>query len=402
MQLTEMQLKATQLLDENRIGLLVGAPGVGKTTTLNKTIKGLRAQGKRVSLCAPSGKAAKRMSESTGESATTIHRLLEAQMGDSEFFFKRNETATLDCDVVVCDETSMVGCDLMADLLRAIDPAKTKILFVGDKDQLPSVSPGAVLRDMLNSGKIPTVELKEIFRNAGDIVKSCHRIKNGQTYEPSKALDPEKGLNIRHIEEANPRRIVEIINELVSMRMPARGYNSIWDVQVITPTNSRTAMSCDAINKRLQASLNGDGSVADKIAFRVGDKAIQTKNESVGNEYVVNGDLCQIIDVAEKEIKAKFFDPERIVSFSKSYNHLLLAYAITCHRFQGSEAPVVIIPVHKSFSFLVDRPWIYTAISRARDICITVGQFAAIESAIQKETSAKRKTRLTELVQSGH
>jgi len=395
--LTEKQFEATSIMESNRIALIVGGPGVGKTTTLNEVLLKMKSSGKNIKLCAPSGKAARRMSEATGEPASTIHKLLDAQMDAGEFCFTRNESNPLDCDFVVCDETSMVGCDLMADLLRAVDVSKTKILFIGDQDQLPSISPGSVLRDFLNSGAIPTIELDQVFRNSGDIVKSCHQIKSGKRYAPSPSLDPESGLNIRHIEQPNPIKIVEIIRELVSTRLPARGYDPIWDIQVLSPTNTRTAMSCNGINESLQKALNPEKPVKG-CKFKPGDKAIQTKNQSIENEYVVNGDLCKILEVTEKEIKAKFFDPDRIVSFPKAVNHLLLAYSITCHRFQGSEAPVIIIPVHKSFSFLVNRPWIYTAISRAREICITVGQFRAIEQAIKVEVSGIRKTMLQEKI----
>ena len=395
--LTDEQKSAVQMTRDNRISILVGGPGVGKTTVTKEIVQAALDNHESVSLCAPSGKAARRASEATNYPASTIHRLLEAKMEGSEFVFTRGEVTPLDCDLLICDETSMVSNDLMASLLRAVDVNKTRVLFIGDQDQLPSISAGSVLRDFLNSKIIPTTELNQVFRNSGDIVKSCHKIKIGERYSPSVSLDPDNGLNIRHIEQSNPRRIVETIHELVVARMPARGYDPIWDVQVLSPTNSRTTMSCDGINQVLQEALNPTPAIKE-TKFRPGDKAIQTKNEEIDGEYVVNGDLCEIVSVTEKQITAKFFDPERVVTFSKTFNHLLLAYSITCHRFQGSEAPVVIIPVHKSFSFIVNRPWIYTAISRAKEICITVGQFKAIEAAVKKEVSSIRKTMLKEKI----
>jgi exodeoxyribonuclease V alpha subunit len=391
--LTDEQESAVQMANENPISILVGGPGVGKTTVTKQIVQAALDRRESISLCAPSGKAARRASEATNYPASTIHRLLEAKMEGGEFAFTRGEVTPLDCDLLICDETSMVSNDLMASLLRAVDADKTRVLFIGDQDQLPSISAGSVLRDFLNSKIIPTTELQKVFRNSGDIVKSCHKIKDGLKYAPSASLDPENGLNIRHIEEPNPKRIVQIIKKLVVDRMPARGFNPIWNVQVLSPTNTRTAMSCDGINKVLQDALNSSPAIKG-TKFRPGDKAIQTKNEEIDGEYVVNGDLCEIASVTEKQITAKFFDPERIVTFPKSFNHLLLAYSITCHRFQGSEAPVIIIPIHKSFSFIVNRPWIYTAISRAREICITVGQFRAVEMAIKKEVSGIRKTML--------
>jgi exodeoxyribonuclease V alpha subunit len=384
-------------MEGNRIAMIVGGPGVGKSTVLKEVLSIMRKKNTSIALCAASGKASKRMTETTGEPASTIHKLLEAQMDGGDFRFAKNETNTLDYDFVVCDEVSMVGCDLMADLLRAIDPQRTKILFVGDQDQLPSISPGSVLRDFLNSKVIPTVELDQIFRNSGDIVRACHKIKTGERYTPSASLDPENGLNIRHIEASNPQKIVEIIRELVSVRMPARGFNPIWDVQVLSPTNTRTAMSCQGINEVLQSTLNKSPAV-EGCKFKPGDKAIQTKNQPVGNDYIVNGDLCEILEVTEKEIKAKFFDPDREVTLPRNHNNLLLAYCITCHRAQGSEFPVVIIPVHNSFSFIVNRPWIYTGISRAREVCVSVGQFDAIGKAIKREAASQRRTLLKEKI----
>lgn len=397
--LTDEQNTAVKMAHGNRLSALTGGPGTGKTTVTREIVQQALDADKKVSLCAPSGKAAKRLSEATYQEASTIHRLLEAQMEGGEFAFARGERNPLECDLLICDETSMVSNDLMADLLRAVDADQTRVLFVGDQDQLPSVGPGSILRDLLGSGKVPHTELTVIQRNSGDIVKSCHKIKVGKKYSPSEKLDPDNGLNIRHIEQSNPAKIVSIIRELVSTRLPDRGYDPIWDVQVLSPTNTRTAMSCDGINGILQDALNPEKPI-EGYKFKPGDKAIQTKNQSIENEYVVNGDLCKILDVTEKEIKAKFFDPDRVVSFPKAFNHLLLAYCITCHRFQGSEAPVIIIPVHMSFSFIVNRPWIYTAISRAREICITVGQFRAIERAIKVEAAGKRKTMLMEKIQS--
>jgi exodeoxyribonuclease V alpha subunit len=199
-------------------------------------------------------------------------------------------------------------------------------------------------------------------------------------------------------------KIVRVITELVTQRFPARGYDPIWDIQVISPVNERTLMSCKNLNSALQEKLNSNPAV-EGTPFRVGDKAIQIKNERIDAKdehgmteetIIVNGDLCQILDVDKRRITAKFFDPVRIVNLKTKENNLLLAYAITCHRYQGSEAPVVIIPVYKSFNFFVTRDWIYTAISRAKQICVTVGQFTAVGHAIGLEVSNKRVTKLEE------
>ena len=396
--LTDEQQSAIKMTMDNPVSILTGGPGSGKTMTCKKIIQAAQNNKYSINLCAPSGKAARRMSEATGWNASTIHKLLEAQMNNGEFIFACGRTNPLKSDLIICDETSMVSSDLMASLLNAVEN-RTKILFVGDQDQLPSISAGAVLRDFLASKIIPHVNLSKIHRNSGDIVKACHKIKHGSSYTPSATLDLKTGLNLRHIEISSPAKIVKVIEDIIVNRMPERGYDPIWDVQVLCPTNKKTAMSCKGINEILQNSLNKNGP-QEKTIFRAGDKVIQTKNKEIDGEYIVNGDIGQVVNIDKKGLKVKFFDPDRIVNISKTVNNLLMAYAITGHRFQGSEAPVIIIPVHKSFSFLVNRPWIYTAISRAQKICITIGQFSAIEKAIRKEDANVRVTRLQNLLES--
>lgn len=407
-QLTGQQLSAVDMVKNNKVSLLVGGPGTGKTTVTKEVIRWAHDSKLSVSLAAPSGKAAKRIIEATGHYASTIHKVLEAQMTNGNFSFARNQDNPIETDLLIIDETSMVSNDLAADLLRAVKD-DTKILFVGDQDQLPSVAAGAILRDMLASKKIPHTELNIIHRNSGDIVRACHAVKNGKNYVPSATLDLEAGLNLRHIEIRSEAKILETIQKLVAERLPARGFDPVWDVQVLSPTNTRTMLSCDSINRVLQKELNSSPVVENTI-FKVGDKAIQIKNqkaieqtEKLGNlpTYIVNGDLCQVAQFSNNgKMFAKFFDPDRKIELPKKDNHLLLAYAITCHRFQGSEASVVIIPVHKSFGFFVNRSWLYTALSRARTLCITVGHFSAIESATQRVESSQRITRLKERLES--
>lgn len=404
--LTEKQQSAVEVVKTNPVSILTGGPGTGKTTTCKAVLRWAQDEGLSVGCCAPSGKAAKRFEEAVGFPASTIHRLLAAQMVNGSFQFAHNEEYPLRYELVIVDEASMVSNDLMADLLRAIKLG-TKLLLVGDQEQLPSVGAGAVLRDLLASKKIPHVELTEIHRNAGDIVKASHRIKQGLPYAPSPQLDPANGLNLRHIERRDPAGILGTIQEIVVNRMSARGFDPIWDVQVISPTNKRTILSCKSINGMLQQLLNPNVEDQQKSPFFPGDKVIQTKNTRVQSsieiggqemeidEYVVNGDLGQILAVDEF-LQVNFLYPDRKAKLSKKENHLLLAYCITCHRMQGSEAPVVIIPVHKSFNFFMNRPWIYTAISRAQFLCITVGQFEAIEAAIKKSAAEMRVTRLKE------
>ena len=399
MDLTAQQLSAIGMFKEHNVMVLTGGPGTGKTTTCKEIIRIAREEGKKVALCAPSGKAAKKLQEATGEYACTIHKLLEARGGPGGFVFMRDAQNPLAEDVVICDEVSMVPNELMARLLEATQ-AGQKVVFVGDQDQLPSVGAGAVLRDFLESGVIPFIELTIIHRNAGKIVEACHQIKNGKFYSPSKELDlPIE--NLRHIETKDPQRIVDIITEIISDKISKRGYDPIWDIQVLSPYNDQGPLSCAAINNVLQEKLNPNEPVffnEERYSLKPGDKAIQIRNETVkyedGFDYVVNGDICKIISIDRRQIRAEFFYPTREVILSRVDNHLLLAYAITCHKFQGSEAPVVIIPVHASFNRFITRPWIYTAISRAQNICITVGQFSAVKHAIQRAYSNDRVTRL--------
>jgi len=392
--LTDEQKSAVTMVKENNVSILTGGPGTGKTTTINEVLFWAESEKLKIYCCAPSGKAAKRMSESTGRVSSTIHSLLGAFMDEDGFKFSFDSYNQLNCELLIIDECSMVDNSLMDSLLASV-PIGSKVLLVGDQDQLPSVGAGAVLRDILRSGRVPHVNLIKIHRNSGDIVKACHNIKEGKFYIPSATLDVENGLNIRHIEVKNDLKIVSTIKDLIVDRMPKRGYDPIWGVQVLSPTNEKTTMSCKSINEVLQRHLNTNDAI-EKTIFRVNDKVINTRNQSIGETYICNGDMGEIESITDKVITVKFFNPDRKVDIKKVFNDLKLAYCITCHRFQGSEAPVIIIPVHSSFSFLMNRAWIYTAISRAKEICITVGQFSAIKRAIDKEESGKRVTRLKE------
>lgn len=406
--LTDQQNQAVEMALAHGVSILTGGPGTGKTTTCRAIIDKLMLRGKRIGMCAPSGKAARRITESTDHPAYTIHTLLGAafDIDSGGFYFKYGLEEQLPYDFVIVDETSMVSIDLMASLMCATKE-RSQVLFVGDQDQLPSVGPGAVLRDMLACGVIPHTELDIIHRNSGDIVKACHAIKHGNLYEPPDALDLDAGHNIRHIEVKSEDRILEVIVDLVKERLPKYGFNPVWDIQVIAPLRERTRLSCENLNAVLQDALNpvkgrNDEPAADntngkrKVKFRVGDKVINTKNtNSKEGEFIANGDIGEM--TSEKGIR--FFNPDRDAEIGDGKLDLLLAYAITCHRFQGSEAPVVIIPVHPSFGFFVDRSWIYTAISRAKVICITVGYFSSIEKAIGRVGSNQRVTRLGEFIQ---
>jgi exodeoxyribonuclease V alpha subunit len=413
---TDEQLAAVEMVKANAVSILTGGPGCGKTTTVKEVIRWAQTERLSIEQCAPTGKAAKRMTEATGYPASTIHRLLGARgvNDEGDFDFELNEDNPLNCDLLIVDEASMISNDLMAVLMRAIDEDKTRLLIVGDQGQLPSVGAGAVLRDLLASGCVPHVELTKIHRNSGLIVRTCHQIKRGEAVPVPSVLDLDAGLNLRHVEVVLPELIAAMIEKLVVENMVARGYDPVWDVQVISPVNSRTVLACDSLNQRLQMRLNAGRRDEEWLAknpafpFRENDKVIQTKNvavEAANGEgaYIVNGDMGTVSDIrpGEARMQVTFFDPERVVLLPKKKNNLLLAYCCTCHRMQGSEAPVVIIPVHRSFGFFVNRPWIYTAISRAQTIAITVGQFAAFTEACARNDESSRQTLLAEKIRKG-
>ena len=407
MPLNAKQQQALEMVKNNRVCVITGAPGTGKTFTLKAILEWAKDKNMNVTMAAPTGKASKQMTMATKYEASTIHRMLEPRKTKHGFTFTRNADNLIETDLLVLDETSMITNGLMADTLRAIDIKSTKIVFIGDAYQLPAVGPGAILRDFLKSGVIPSVELTEIQRNSGDIVRACHKIKDAKSYHPSEVLDDKNGFNLRHIEAVRPESIQQIIKMLVTERMPLRGYDPIWDVQVLSPTNKRTILSCDGLNTILQKELNTNPPIKD-YKFRVDDKVIQTKNDKIstptGDEVlVVNGDMGTIIDidVSGKKMVVEFCDPSRTVAVPMYDHNLLLAYCITTHRAQGSEFPVVIIPVHTGFNFFVNRPWIYTGISRAKEICITVGQFAAVKNAIKQGDVLQRKTMLIEKMREG-
>lgn len=400
------QQAAVRMVQENQFSILSGKPGTGKTTATKAIIEWAESEKLKVIQCAPTGKAAKRMREATGRDAATIHSTLACIFGDHGFEFQYNETNPLPADLVIIDETSMITNNLMADLLKAINPNQTKVLMVGDPAQLPSIGAGAILRDLINSGEVPVTELKEIQRNSGEIVLACASIHAGKLFTPAKALnlEAENPVNLIHIECMTPEKTLVALRSVVCSRMPLRGYDPVWEVQVISPVNTKGPLSCQAINNMLRDDLNpvkDDDMGGGK--FRAGDKVINTKNEKCETTdgktvLVVNGDIGKVLEIvpANKEMVVMFFEPDRTVKISLNSNNLLHAYAITCHRFQGSEAPVVVIPVHTSFGFFTTKSWIYTAISRAKEICITIGNFGAIEQMIHNRNDHHRVTRLQE------
>jgi len=408
--LTDQQLSAVEMVKKNSVSILTGGPGCGKTTTALEIIKWAESEDLKIIQACPTGKAAKRLIESTDRYASTIHSMLGCTFENGQFGFIHGKDNPLPADLIVLDEISMITVDLMARVLEAVDIKRTKLLLIGDAWQLPSVGAGAVLRDLLASGAVPHVELDKIHRNTGLIVEACHQIKSGQIYTPRRKLDlsAENPINLIHIECFTPEMALEGLQKIMCEVIPGKyGFDPVNDIQLISPVNSKGVLSCDSINKILRDRLNPlqiDQVFSDEdqnYQFRTGDKVINTKNckvTAVGGKTtaIVNGDIGIVQSVSDKIITVLFSDPDREVEILKKEQNLLHAYCITCHRFQGSEAPVIIIPVHNQFNYFLSNAWIYTAISQAKSICVTVGTFGTIEKAIRNRVPNNRKTKLKE------
>lgn len=389
-ELAPSQQAALKLALTSRALVITGGPGVGKTTLVNAILRILRAKGVRCVLCAPTGRAAKRLSETTGIEARTIHRLLEVQPGTGGY--NRNEANPIDGDLLVVDESSMVDVPLMSHLLRAL-PVAGSLLLVGDIDQLPSVGPGMVLRDIIQCGRVPVVRLTEVFRQAGHsrIITNAHRVNEGRLPEPA----PEgQDSDFYMLTRAEPEQIADTLAGLVRHRIPAKFHlDPIRDVQVLSPMN-RGSLGVRDLNIRLQAELNpvrpGEA-VVDKFGwqYRLRDKVIQTENDY--DKDVFNGDIGQVvrIDPEEREVLVRFDQREVVYDYGE-LDSLDLAYAITIHKSQGSEFPAVIIPVAMQQFLLLQRNLIYTGITRGKTLVVLIGQRKALGLAVNNNRTENR------------
>lgn len=408
----KLQKKAIYKASQNDIFILTGGPGTGKTTTLNGIIEVLEYLGKDIGICAPTGRAAKRISEITGREAKTIHRLLEVEYIDGVHKFTRNEHNPLEHDVVVIDEMSMVDSLLFANLLKAIKP-KAKLVLVGDYNQLPSVGAGNVLHDLLDSDIVPTVCLEQIFRQSQQslIVTNAHRIVNGQM----PVLD-RKDTDFFFMPKRDVASTSMTVHDLVCTRLPnAYEFSPIDDIQVLCPQRGGN-LGVEQINKLLQNTLNPSKNKKNELkttlyTFREGDKVMQTKNnydiEWVKDEDkgtgIFNGDIgvIKIIDRASGLMMIDFEGRIATYPFDLAIE-LELAYAITIHKSQGSEFEAVIIPLMKGYEKLYYRNLLYTAITRAKKILIIVGSQNVIEYMVSNVVKSKRFTNLKYLLDQGN
>lgn len=415
--LDDMQKMAVMEAARNGVTILTGGPGTGKTTTINAMIHFFESEGMDIFLAAPTGRAAKRMTEATGYEAQTIHRLLEVNGNPEEETkngFQRNQENPLEADAIIVDEMSMVDLLLMYALLDAIVPG-TRVVFVGDGNQLPSVGPGSVLKDMIDSESFPTVKLTKIFRQAGesDIVMNAHKIQRGEPV----GLD-NKSRDFFFLKRQDPNVIISVLITLIQKKLPPYVNAKPYDIQVLTPMR-KGLLGVERLNRILQEYLNPaeDGKkekeYGDRI-FREGDKVMQIKNNyqlewEVATKYgmtidkglgIFNGDMgiIRTINTYEETVTVEF-DEHRLVKYP--YNlleELELAYAITIHKAQGSEYPAVVIPLLQGPRQLFHRNLIYTAVTRARKCVTLVGSDTVFQQMIQNANEQERNTSLSERI----
>jgi exodeoxyribonuclease V alpha subunit len=398
-ELAPSQNAAVRLALASKVLVITGGPGVGKTTIVNSILRILAAKTVKLLLCAPTGRAAKRLSETTGQESKTIHRLLEVDPKGGGF--KRNMENPLDCDLLVVDEMSMVDVMLMHALLKAV-PERAALLVIGDVDQLPSVGPGQILADMITSGAVPVVRLTEVFRQAAQsrIITNAHRINQGSVPDLGK---PEGDSDFYFVQADDPETAVPRIIELVKTRIPQRfGLDPIRDIQVLCPMN-RGGVGARSLNIELQAALNPAGErKVERFGwtFAPGDKVMQIENDY--DKEVYNGDIGYIDDVdsEEGELTASFDGRAVIYGFGE-LDTLVPAYAATIHKSQGSEYPAVVIPVMTQHYTMLQRNLLYTGVTRGKKLVVLVGQKKAVAIAVRNCSGRRRWSKLQEWLRPG-
>jgi exodeoxyribonuclease V alpha subunit len=391
--LAPSQREAIRLALTHRLLVITGGPGVGKTTLIRTLLLILHAKKVRFLLCAPTGRAAKRLSETTQSDAQTIHRLLEAQPGRG---FTRNEHHPLETQLLVIDECSMVDVPLMHHLLRAVPP-HAAVLFVGDVDQLPSVGPGNVLRDLIDSGSLPVVRLTEVFRQAAQsrIITAAHRINQG--FLPDRSASGSVS-DFHFIERDSPETILPTLLEIVRHRIPRRFHlDPLREIQVLTPMN-RGSLGVRELNLHLQQALNPARPDEPNVArfgwrFQMRDKVMQLQNNY--DKEVFNGDIGSVhaIDPVEQELIVRFDQRDVPYAFGE-LDELSLAYAVTIHKSQGSEFPAVVVPLAMQQYLLLQRNLLYTAVTRGKQLVILIGQAKALTIATRTQRTERRHSGL--------
>lgn len=390
--LAERQVEAVKCAVKDKVMIITGGPGTGKTTIINAIIKIFAKLGVNIMLAAPTGRAAKRMSDATGHEAKTIHRMLEYSIQKGGF--KKNEQNPLPCDLLIIDEASMIDTILMHHLLKATPSASTFIM-VGDVNQLPSVGAGNVLKDIIASGIVPVMELNEIFRQAKEslIIVNAHKINNGSlpSFKPS-----EQELNdFYFIEQEAPEEVLKIILELAKERIPNRfGLDAIDDIQVLTPMH-RGIIGAENLNVELQKALNPaeDGVTRGGRNFRINDKVMQIKNNY--EKGIFNGDMGRIakIDPEVQEVTITFDGMDVVYDYT-DMDEIVLAYAVSVHKSQGSEYPAVVIPILTQHYVLLQRNLIYTGVTRGRKLVVMVGTRKALAIGVKNKKTHNRYTYL--------
>jgi exodeoxyribonuclease V alpha subunit len=398
--LAESQKTAVRRALTAKVLVITGGPGVGKTTIVNAILRILSAKGMKILLCAPTGRAARRMSETTGMDARTIHRLLEVDPRAGGF--KRGEDNPLDCDLLIVDEASMVDVLLMNALLKAV-PNRAALLIVGDVDQLPSVGPGQVLADMITSGAMPVVKLTEVFRQAAasQIIVNAHRINQGTIPDLRK---PDGESDFYFVPADDPETAVVRIIELVRTRMPGRfGFDPIRDIQVLCPMN-RGGVGTRSLNIELQAALNP--AAERKVerfgwTFAAGDKVMQIENDY--DKEIYNGDIgfIEVVDLDGGELTVTF-DGRGVTYGFGELDALVPAYAATIHKSQGSEYPAVVIPVMTQHYAMLQRNLLYTGVTRGKRLVVLVGMRKAVAIAVRTVSGRTRWSKLREWLASKH
>jgi len=391
--LAQKQLAAIRCAAEDKVLVITGGPGTGKTTIINAVLKIFAKLGVDIMLAAPTGRAAKRMSEATGHEAKTIHRLLEYSMQKGGF--QKDQDRPLKCDLLIVDEASMIDTILMHHLLKAVPPNATFIM-VGDVNQLPSVGAGNVLKDIIDSGAVKVVELDEVFRQAQEssIIVNAHKINNGII--PSLKTSDRRDDDFYFIEQEDPEEVLRIILELTRERIPNRfGLDPVEQIQVLTPMH-RGTVGAENLNLRLQQALNPREESISRggMHFRVDDKVMQIRNNY--DKEIFNGDMGRIarIDFVTKEVTIVFDGVEVLYDYA-DIDEVVLAYAISVHKAQGSEYPAVIIPILTQHYVLLQRNLVYTAVTRGSELVVLVGTRKALALAVDNDKTQKRYTYLS-------